>query len=206
MAYPDRISDRIEYWCTLAELALLACHRTGLLLQESAKRKCQRLIAGITCFRHFSSCRTLWYGTGYCKSRRLVRTVLRKYVRNVLQQWCNGLYHCAGRLHYLGYIRKLHGEKQDAHGHLLRVDYRPVGYPILRTRNKCCSNRYYSYRFPVLLSQSEDAGKHEREISHFRAYAEHIIALYNDDRHRIFFLCHHRDPLYSQYADGPELT
>ena len=98
------------------------------------------------------------------------------------------------------------GEKQDAHGHLLRADYRPVGYPILRARNKCCSNRHYSYRFLVLLSQPEDAGKHEREIPHFRTYAEHIIALYNDDRHRIFFLRHHRDPLYSQYTDGPKLT
>lgn len=103
-------------------------------------------------------------------------------------------------------IRKLHGKEQNADVHLLRTDDCLAGHSLLRTRNERCNYRYYCYRFPVLLPQPEDAGKHEREIPCFRTYAQHIAVVYHDDCHRIFFLCHYRDPLYGQHTHGSELT
>ena len=63
--------------------------------------------AGASRIHGAGSGRTVRYRSGYCKSGRLVRAVLRQYARHVVQQRCHRIYHLAGGLPYLGCIRKL---------------------------------------------------------------------------------------------------
>ena len=200
--YPHRLFDGIEYRCSLAELALSARHRTGILLQENSKRYRQRFVIGTRRFRRTRSCRTLRYRTGHRKSRRLVRTAVRQLTGHAVQHRCHRLCSPAGSRHHLGYIRKLQREEPHPHEPLFSADHRHARYPLLRARSKCCHHRYPGAGSTGGLPLRVKA---ERKDTHVGPYHEHRPALYNDDHGGILLVCPDRDPLGSQYTDGSEL-
>ena len=65
LADPDRLSDRTEYRCSLAEPPLSAGNRIGVLLQENSERHCQRLIARPARIGRTRSSRALWHRARY---------------------------------------------------------------------------------------------------------------------------------------------
>lgn len=65
LADSDRLSDRTEYRCSLAEPPLSAGNRIGVLLQENSERHCQRLIARPARIGRTRSSRALWHRARY---------------------------------------------------------------------------------------------------------------------------------------------
>ena len=123
-----------------------------------------------------------------------------------LQQRRDGLHRRTGSFHHLGRIRKLCRAEQTVHGHFLCRDYRLAGHSVLRTWHKCRGYRCTGHLFPLPLPQPEHTGQVEREIPHFGTHAQHRTLVHHDDRHRLFFIRHHRYPFHRQHADGSELS
>ena len=206
LADPDRLSHRIEYRRSLAELALSPGYRIGLLLQKSAQCQRKRLSISPSRINGAGGSRIVRHRSGHCKSRRLVRAALRQHTRTVLQQWCHRIYHPAGSLPHLGRIRKLYRKEQVAHGTLVHPDHSHAGYSFLRTWRQLCRYRHHRHRIAVALSQAGYAGEDQREISRIGTHTEHITIMHHDDCHRIFIIRTYRDPLHRQHTNGPELS
>ena len=197
LAHPDRLSDRAQHRCALAEPALSAGHRTGVLLQEN-------------CRTPTAKGSSAGPGSAPCV---LVAAVLYGIVPGIVKVggwfellFVNGLgmpfntgvivyISSAGSRHHLGYVRKL--QREEPHPHepsLYLLTIAMLGIPFYGHGASSCHHRYpgAGSTWRPTCSAVE---KLNEKIAHVRPYHEHRPALHNDDHGGILLVCPDRDPL-----------
>ena len=196
------LSHWFVYRRALAQLALLARHRPGLLLQAQPQGQPQGLIGSPHRVDAAGGCGALRRCARHCKGRRLVRVVLYQRPRHALQCGYDCLprgtdsrgahrhlehYHRQPRTHQTALLAQ-----RGPAWHTLHGTWRRVG----RTWH-CCAHR---------TLRAARAQRQGRQLFCAQALFEHLATVHADAYDWLLVIRSYRDTLYAKSAHGPELA
>ena len=197
-----------EYRRALAEPALPARHRTGILLQESTATPTPKVPCWHCSLRGILVAAVL-YGIvpGIVKVGGWFELLFVNTLGMSVQHGCHRIYHPAWQPASSGVSTKATPNATSARMALSFIlTIAMLGIPFYGHGSQLGSLSV-SLSLPHCGStSSEDAGSRQREMPRIGTHAEHLAAVHHDDRDRIFLVCTDRHPLHRQHADGPELS